>query len=159
MQMKLQFLELSTLQQHEHIDVPAARKLARQILAEGIVRQPLLVAQGSHVILDGHHRFHALHAVLKTRYAPCVIVDYSDTAQIDVAPWRTDFPVSRADVLHAAETKKLLPIKSSRHSAHFQIDPCDVPLDELGQSYSAFDGRVYESSNRNLPAAWQGEQR
>mgnify|MGYP003625737939 FL=1 len=157
--MKLQFLELSTLQPHEHIDVPAARKLARQILAERIVRQPLLVAQGSHVILDGHHRFHALHAVLKTRYAPCVIVDYSDTAQIDVAPWRTDFPVSRADVLHAAETKQLLPIKSSRHSAHFQIDPCDVPLDELGQSYCAFNGPIYGSGDRILPAVWQGEQR
>ena len=159
MQMKLQFLELSTLQPHEHIDVPAAQKLARQILAEGIVRQPLLVAEGSHVILDGHHRFHALQAVLKTRYAPCVMADYSDTAQIDVAPWRTDFPVSRADVLHAAETKNLLPIKSSRHSAHFQIDPCDVRLDELGQSPSSFNGRAYGSGDQNLPAIWQGEQR
>jgi len=87
------------------------------------------------------------------------MADYSDTAQIDVAPWRTDFPVSRADVLHAAETKHLLPIKSSRHSAHFQIDPCDVRLDELGQSPSSFNGRAYGSGDQNLPAIWQGEQR
>lgn len=76
---------MDKLRAHEEIIEGAAEKLAKQMLNEGVVRDPLIVDQETLVILDGMHRFHSLQ-LLGCRFAPCNLVDYGNP-QIEVHSW------------------------------------------------------------------------
>ena len=130
--MNVRLLDLSTLRPHEHVHAENVRILAEHLADEEVVRQPLLVAEGSLVILDGHHRFKALKTVLKARRAPCVLVDYHDHALVSLEAWRADQPVDRSMVVAAAMTGRLLPAKSTRHRVRVEMGSVEVPLSALG---------------------------
>lgn len=70
---------------HEETVDSAAASLTSAILAEGIVRDPIIVDRDEYVILDGMHRFNSLK-ILKCRFAPCCLVDY-DSPEIKVSSW------------------------------------------------------------------------
>ncbi len=154
--MTLHLLGISTLRPHEHVDDQAVRTLAKSIVDEGIVRQPLLVAEDSLVILDGHHRLSALRCHLRTRYAPCILVDYSDQSLISLTSWRSAVPIDRQMVLNAAETQQLLPIKTSRHIICFNAENCDVPLSMLGFQPASSAGSSINTDTKPAPLDFGG---
>ena len=65
---RFELLPMEALRPHEQIDEAEARRLTGRLRAVGQVEEPLLVADGSWVILNGHHRYAALRA-LGARFA------------------------------------------------------------------------------------------
>ena len=92
---RILLLETESLKPHEEIIDSAATSLTNSILTEGILRDPLIVDRDEHVILDGMHRFYALKK-LKSRFAPCCLVDY-DNPHIGLGPWFRTFTVKEPE--------------------------------------------------------------
>jgi hypothetical protein len=125
----VQLVALDRLRNHEEHDAEYAAQLAERIRADGGVLHPVVVAQGSMTLLDGHHRVAALRH-LGARYAPCVVLDYRDP-RIIVDSWRADISVCRSSVLHAAVSRALLPPKTSRHRFKPELGEMAVTLETL----------------------------
>jgi len=77
--------DIDSLSPHEEVIESVVETLAKEMLEEGLVRDPLMVDQREYVILDGMHRFGALRH-LKCRFVPCCLVDY-DSSKIQVGSW------------------------------------------------------------------------
>jgi hypothetical protein len=90
-------IEIEELKPHEEVIEEAVAKLTREIREDGIVRDPLIVEQEDHVILDGMHRFSSLER-LNCRFAPCCLLDYM-SPQIMVGSWFRVFTVEGAESL------------------------------------------------------------
>lgn len=88
-------MEIEELKPHEEVIEELVAKLTREMREDGIVRDPLIVEQEEHVILDGMHRFSSLER-LRCRFAPCCLVDYM-SPQIMVGSWFRVFTVEEAD--------------------------------------------------------------
>ncbi len=69
-------LPLRELLPHEAVSAARVEAVARSILEAGRVFRPLIVDESTGLIVDGHHRYHALSA-LGARLAPALLVDYS----------------------------------------------------------------------------------
>lgn len=92
---QLSLLGIDELKPHEEVVEKSVKSLASEILAQGEVRDPLMVDEDDYIILDGMHRFESLKA-LKCRFAPCCLLDY-DNEKIKVGSWFRLFVVDRAD--------------------------------------------------------------
>jgi hypothetical protein len=88
-------IEIEELKPHEEVIEEVVAKLAREIREDGVVRDPLIVEEEDHVILDGMHRFRSLER-LGYRFAPCCLVDYN-SPQITVGSWFRVFTVEGAE--------------------------------------------------------------
>jgi hypothetical protein len=89
-------IEIEELKPHEEVIEEVVAKLAREIREDGIVRDPLMVEQEDHIILDGMHRFSSLER-LNCRFAPCCLLDYM-SPQITVGSWFRVFTVEKAEL-------------------------------------------------------------
>jgi len=87
-------VEIEQLKPHEEVIESVAAKLADDIRQEGVVRDPLIVDQQDHIILDGMHRFESLRR-LGCHYAPCCLLDYS-SPHITVGCWFRVFNVEKS---------------------------------------------------------------
>jgi len=92
---RLSLLGIDELKPHEEVVEKSVKSLASEIMAQGEVRDPLMVDQDDYIILDGMHRFSSLKA-LKCRFAPCCLLDY-DNGNIKVGSWFRLFIVDKAD--------------------------------------------------------------
>jgi len=92
---RIGLVEIDALSPHEEVIESIVESLAKEMLAEGLVRDPLMVDQGEYVILDGMHRFGALKH-LKCRFVPCCLVDY-DSSKIQVGSWFRLFAVKEPE--------------------------------------------------------------
>lgn len=90
-------VNIEELKPHEEVIHNSVSKLARKILHQGLLRDPLIVDREHSVILDGMHRFASLK-LLKCRYVPCCLVDY-DSPQIKVGSWFRLFKVQDTERL------------------------------------------------------------
>lgn len=88
-------VDIEELKPHEEVIETLVNKLAAEIRKDDVVRDPLIVDQDYHVILDGMHRFKALKR-LKCRFAPCCLLDYMNP-QITVGSWFRVFTVERPE--------------------------------------------------------------
>jgi hypothetical protein len=104
---------------HEEVDPEQVSLLVKEIRSTRKVVDPIWVAEGSGVILNGHHRFAALR-VLGAKRVPAWVFDYSDpTIQLD--RWKSGPTLAKAEVLHRAEEGTPFPSKTTRHRVRFPL--------------------------------------
>ena len=92
---KIALLELSLLNPHEEVIDSLVRKLSNEMASEEEVRDPLIIDEKDHVILDGMHRFNSLKR-LRCRFAPCCLIDY-DNPEIKVESWYRVFNIENSE--------------------------------------------------------------
>lgn len=105
-----------TLLPHEQIDEADVERLAADLRRRGMLEEPIWVAAGEHVILNGHHRFAALQR-LGARWVPAWIIDYADP-EMELARWGAGPPLTKQEVIRRARAGQLFPPKTSRHIWH-----------------------------------------
>lgn len=130
---------IGALRPHERVDAAKVRRLAADLARAGVFEEPVLVARGSNVILNGHHRVAALRALGATR-VPVWEVDYASDA-VGLDRWTPGPPISKEEVLRHAAEGELFPIRTTRH--RWKIDPGrrPTPLTELGIPNGGTHGR------------------
>ncbi|MCI4358174.1 MAG: ParB N-terminal domain-containing protein [Thermoplasmata archaeon] len=122
-------LPLSELKEHEQVDPITVRALVEQIRSDGLVRDPIWVARGTGVILNGHHRYHALVA-LGARRAPAWVFDYDDPS-VELERWSPGPPVSKELVVERARTGVPFPPKTTKHVLRVRLPNRATPLSDL----------------------------
>ncbi|MCI4351613.1 MAG: ParB N-terminal domain-containing protein [Thermoplasmata archaeon] len=120
------------LRVHEEIVPGKVDALVEEIRASGRVLQPILVARGSGVVLDGHHRFEALRR-LGVAKVPAWVVAYDDPA-VQVDRWQPGPPLSKNEVVERARSGRPFPPKTSRHKLLVSLPERPVGLAELMRS-------------------------
>ncbi len=132
------FVELETLKEHEEIRPEYLEQLKNEILLDGILKMPIAVDKATSIILDGHHRLHALKRIGCKRI-PVILFDYQ-SAEIKVVPHRDGEPVTKEMVIQTVLEGKRMPPKTSKHMImiggelkHISIleTVINVPLEKL----------------------------
>jgi L-serine kinase (ADP) len=123
-------LPIGKLKAHEKVDPAKVHLLAVELTRQGVFVEPVIVARGDHVILNGHHRVAALLELGAAR-VPVWLVDYTSDA-IALDRWTPGPPISKEDVVRRASEGRLFPVRTTRH--RWKIDPGrhPTPLSELG---------------------------
>lgn len=125
-----ELIPIASLHDHEEVDESKVRVLAQALLAEGVFRDPIWVARGSGVILNGHHRTEALRRLGATR-VPAWVVDYASDV-VRLGRWRPGPPIAKEEVIARAREARRFPPQTTRHSIEVQLPPRPTPLAELG---------------------------
>lgn len=120
---------LADLLPHEEIRGTVVRKLAEHIRKLGVVDDPIWVAEGSWVILNGHHRVAALRSLGAER-APAWVLPY-DSDLVRLERWEAGPPIDRAEVVRRATTSELFSPKTTRHILSVELPHRPTPLSEL----------------------------
>jgi len=107
------FLRMEELKEHEEIRPDYLESLKNEILADGILKMPICIDKKTCIILDGHHRLHALKR-LGCRRIPCVLVDYQ-SPEIEVIPWREGENITKERIVETALKGGRMPPKTSKH--------------------------------------------
>jgi len=135
---KICFIDLEALKEHEEIRPEYLEELKNEILSDGILKMPIAVDRTTYIILDGHHRLHALKKI-GCKKIPAILVDYHST-EIEVIPWREGERVTKEMIIDTALSGKRMPPKTSRHMIWVEGElkhiSCmelfiNIPLDEL----------------------------
>jgi len=131
-------INLEDLKEHEEIRPDYLEELKNEILGDGILKMPIAVDKETYIILDGHHRLHALKKIGCNKI-PVIMVDYQ-SSEIEVIPWREGEKITKAMIIHTALTGKRMAPKTSKHMIrvggelkHISIleTVINIPLDEL----------------------------
>lgn len=104
------------------------------ILKSGVWTTPILAEFRSLAVMDGHHRLAAAQ-LLGLRRIPGVRLQYDDP-RLSLNSWRPDRTYTVKDVLRAAATQDLLPIKSTRHILSADLPALSIPLATLREAPS-----------------------
>jgi hypothetical protein len=132
------FIELEALKEHEEIRPDYLEQLKNEILSDGILKMPIAVDKKTYIILDGHHRLHALKKI-GCKKIPVILFDYQ-SPEIEVIPWREDENITKEMIIQTALAGKRMPPKTSKHMIlikgelkHISILEKDIniPLDKL----------------------------
>ena len=132
------FIELKDLKEHEEIRPEYLEQLKNEILSDGILKMPIAVDKETYIILDGHHRLHALKKIGCKRI-PVILFDYQ-SPEIEVIPWREDEMITKEMIIQTALAGRRMPPKTSRHMIlikgelkHISILEKDIniPLEKL----------------------------
>ncbi|MFZ2413598.1 MAG: ParB N-terminal domain-containing protein [Candidatus Cryosericum sp.] len=124
--MTITLVPVNALRQHELILNENMIRVQRDLVRDGMIKDPIIVDQRTMVILDGHHRYNALKR-MGYKYVPVYLVDYSSD-HIAVAAWRSGEHVTKAEVMRAGLTGNLMPAKTSRHTIPDLPHGVNVPL-------------------------------
>jgi hypothetical protein len=127
--LRFRLLPLDTLLAHEQVDPAKVDELLAELAASGTFADPIWVARGSHVILNGHHRVAALKR-LGARRIPAWLLDYDDPS-ITVDRWSPGPPIPKAEVVRRARAGQLFPPKTTRHRLAHEPRPRRTPLARL----------------------------
>jgi hypothetical protein len=122
-------LRLSDLKAHEQIEQKNLLELIARLRRTKLISEPIWVARGSWVILNGHHRVEALRRMGAER-APAWVLDY-DSELIHLERWHPGPPIAKIEVVRRAEEGHLFPPKTTRHRLEFDLPPRSTPLSEL----------------------------
>jgi len=144
MRVRFAIVEATKLRPHERVDANLLLRLTEHIQEDGFLQRPLLVAEGYYVILDGHHRYHALLA-LGCTHVPVYFVDYT-TDDITVTVWPESGlkGVTKQEVI-ARAGKTPFPPKTTRHLLMEPLPDKPVPLKELRPASLAVPPRTPSS--------------
>jgi len=132
------FIELKDLKEHEEIRPEYLEQLKNEILSDGILKMPIAVDKKTYIILDGHHRLHALKKIGCKRI-PVILFDYQ-SPEIEVIPWREDEIITKEMIIQTALAGRRMPPKTSKHMIiikgelkHISILEKDIniPLEKL----------------------------
>ncbi len=129
--LKTFIVPIDILKPHEGVIESYIDYIAKDIMASGYIKYPIVVDSRTLTILDGHHRVEILKR-LDIEYIPVFLVDYLQD-YIDVYPLRKDIPVTKSSIIDMAIFKKsIYPPKTSKHVYHgFTILPIYTPIDIL----------------------------
>lgn len=131
-------VDLEELKEHEEIRPEYLEELKNEILGDGILKMPIAVDKETYIILDGHHRLHALKRIGCKRI-PVILFDYM-SSEIEVIPHREGETVTKEMVIETALTGKRMAPKTSKHMIrvegelkHISIleTVINVPLEKL----------------------------
>jgi hypothetical protein len=106
-------IDLDELREHEQIRPEYLEELKNEILSDGILKMPIAVDRTTYIILDGHHRLHALRRIGCKRI-PCILFDYQ-SAEIEVLPHREGETITKEMIIETALTGRRMPPKTSKH--------------------------------------------
>jgi L-serine kinase (ADP) len=126
---EFRLIPIGELKVHEEVDEEKVRELVREIQHRKIVAEPIWVARGSHVILNGHHRFRALQA-LGVDLVPAWIFDYHE-GPIRLERWTPGPPIEKAEVVERAHERRPFPPKTTKHLLTTELPPRPTPLNQL----------------------------
>lgn len=131
-------IDLEALKEHEQIRPDYLEELKNEILSDGILKMPIAVDKTTYIILDGHHRLHALRRIGCKRI-PCILFDYQ-SPEIEVLPQREGETVTKEMIIKTALTGRRMLPKTSKHMVmikgelkHISIleTVINIPLEEL----------------------------
>ncbi len=120
---------IERLRGHEEFDPTKVDHLVDELLRTGEFTEPIWVARGTFVILNGHHRVEALRR-LGARRAAAWIFDYQGDA-VELGRWRPGPPIRKEEVVERATRGELFPPKTTRHRIRIELPDRRVPLAEL----------------------------
>lgn len=120
--------KLASLKPHERTDTENFIRLAKNVIASGIIRNPLVADRRTRVILDGHHR-HRILLELGLSKAPVFFVDYCDPG-IRVLS-RNGIKVSKDLVLKKALEGDVYPPKTTKHIIPARPKNINIGLEKL----------------------------
>lgn len=132
------FIRVEDLREHEEIRPDYLEQLKNEILSDGILKMPIAVDRNTHIILDGHHRLHALKRI-GCKKIPAILLDYH-SEEIQVIPWREGEQITKEKIVDTALKGGRMPPKTSKHMimlngkwTHISAIEMviNVPLDEL----------------------------
>ncbi len=107
------FIEIEELKEHEEIRPDYLGELKNEILSDGILKMPIAVDKKTYIILDGHHRLHALKKIGCQRI-PVILFDYQ-SPEIKVLPHREGEIVTKEMIIQTALAGRKMPPKTSKH--------------------------------------------
>ena len=107
------FIELEVLREHEEIRPDYLEQLKNEILSDGILKMPIAVDKKTYIILDGHHRLHALKK-MGCKRIPVILFDYQ-SPEIEVLPYREGETVTKEMITQTALAGRRMPPKTSKH--------------------------------------------
>jgi L-serine kinase (ADP) len=113
---EFRLVPVNSLRPHERVEAEDVERLARELRAGGLVREPIWVSNGEGVILNGHHRYAALKK-LGVRKVPVWAVDYADPA-MELGRWGPGPKLEKGEIVRRALDRQLYPPKTSRHVWH-----------------------------------------
>jgi hypothetical protein len=131
-------VDLVALKEHEQIRPDYLEELKDEILSDGILKMPIAVDKTTYIILDGHHRLHALKKI-GCRRIPVILFDYQ-SPEIEVVPYRDGETVTKEMVIQTALAGRRMPPKTSKHMVmiegelrHISIleTVINIPLEKL----------------------------
>jgi hypothetical protein len=131
-------MDLDELKEHEQIRPEYLEELKNEILSDGILKMPIAVDRTTCIILDGHHRLHALRRIGCKRI-PCILFDYQ-SPEIEVLPQREGETVTKEMIIQTAQAGRRMPPKTSKHMVmiegelkHISIleTVINIPLEKL----------------------------
>jgi ParB-like chromosome segregation protein Spo0J len=116
---------------HEEIVPDRAIEVMRDIKEQEKVFEPILVSEGSWVVLNGHHRLEALRRLGATK-VPVWLVDYDHSAiTVELWPEAKVKRTSKKAIIARARKGKLYPPKTSRHKILKKLPQRTTPLSKL----------------------------
>jgi hypothetical protein len=122
-------IPLDALRPHEEVVPSKVRALAAVLRRTGIFEDPIWVARGSDVILNGHHRVAALRH-LGAQRIPAWVVDYDSTV-VSLDRWTPGPPISKTEVVRRATEGELFSPRTTRHRFSVELPLRPTPLTEL----------------------------
>jgi hypothetical protein len=122
-------LRLSDLKAHEEIEEKHLVDLIARLRRTKRITEPIWVARGSFVILNGHHRVEALRRMGAER-APAWVLEY-DSELIHLERWQPGPPIAKSEVVQRAMEGRLFPPKTTRHRIELDLPARSTPLSEL----------------------------
>lgn len=127
--MKISFVKLDNLKQHEQIDQKHLNELLEKIKKDDIWTSPIVIDEKNNIILDGHHRFNVARKLGLSKI-PAYCVNYLQS-NIKVLARRKNIKVSKEKVVAIVKAEKLFPPKTTRHVFDFNLENISVPLAKL----------------------------
>jgi hypothetical protein len=117
---------IAELKDHEEVDPRKVDELVDDIRRSGSVADPIWVAEGTGVILNGHHRVAALRR-LGARRVPAWVIDYHSSA-VRLERWTSGPPIPKAEVVARALRGELYSPKTTRHLIEPSLPSRRTPL-------------------------------
>lgn len=144
-----ELVPLDRLRPHEAFDQAGVDAIIADLHHRRVFHEPIWVARGSHVILNGHHRWAAMRAI-GARRIPAWVFDYLGDDSIHLDRWTPGEPISKREVVEAGTSGRLFPQKTTRHRLASELPPRAVPLSELmdGGSTSSSEGHSHAGAHR-----------
>ena len=131
----IKLIELTKLRYHEQVDKDHVNELVNQINQDGYIKNPIIVDDKHHIILDGHHRTQALRQ-LGAKLIPVYMVNYFDH-NIKVYLRRKillNQPIKQAVVSYGLQSK-LFPSKTTRHLIYNRPKNINIKITHLFNNY------------------------
>ncbi len=126
---EFELVPLEKLKAHEEIDEENVVEIVGRLENSKVFDDPIWVARGSFVILNGHHRVEALRR-MGARRVPAWLLDY-ESDLVSVEPWRPGLPITKAEVVERGLSGNPFPPKTTRHHLKVELPSRPTPLSVL----------------------------